>query len=917
MMLDEPLVAELIPTQRPTNSGTSTSAWRLAARLARREVRRRPGRTALAALLIAVPVFAMTIGSVMVRSERDDWASHFHRTYGNADVASERVEFLAAPATSGSPVDDTNQNELPAGSRVVEFVRVEASVTPSVPVVDALPWASFSDIPLNDPLTSGIVEFLDGDAPGPGEVLLGPKLAKALGLEVGDRLELARPSGTWTVSGIGRYSDSYWSEPMIINGFDRNRLRLVGENQNAQFNTPNVVQLFDLPDGLSPVEVGQVAESMGAMTANDKKVWWFGGGSGSGSGQALAWGWVAGALALIAVGIIVAAAFATSARRQLVTVGQLSSNGATSAVIRRTLSLQGTWTACIGAVVGIGVGLASLPFLRGLMSEHIVYRAVNYRISLLDLIGIAATAVIVGTFAARVPARSTSRIPVMAALAGRRPLATPPAWLVPTGVGLFGGGVGLIAVAAAGARNSGSGDLWAFLIVLGGVGVAFGMCCATPLVVERIGRTGRRLPLAWRMSVRSLARSRTRSAAVVAAIAVAVGGAVAGATIAEVTVGSQYQYVRSVPLDTVVLSADREVACCEGVVDVGPMPPLTVPQVALDRLAEVFPSAVVTPLRVATFDPAPVDWASPNIDASGGYSPGVVVGPWIADPAVLDLIGLSRADLMTLRSEGALRLWPVSAASGDEIANGMVRYTTESGVIDLSFHSTHANPDAIPTDVVITPEHAAELGFEIVEFGAVIRNDRDLTTAQRDALNTLHVLLNGQPQSIDSFVEPGDPVIARNTPSETTDYWSVRFEYPIDVSRYIWIARAIITAAALLLSVMVVAIGLSLAAAEGRDERDVLAVVGARPSMLRRLAGTKAATLSLTGVALGVATGFIPVWVLYHTINEASAIPPRFPWLVAVLLVLLVPGLAGLMAWAGSGIAQRLKPIRISTQRLD
>ena len=626
MMLDEPLVAESVPTQRPTNSGTSTSAWRLAARLARREVRRRPGRTALAALLIAVPVCAMTIGSVMVRSERDDWASHFHRTYGTADVASERVEFLAAPATSGSPVDDTSQNELPAGSRVVEFVRVEASVTPSVPVVDALPWASFSDISLNDPLTSGIVEFLDGDAPGPDEVLLGPKLAKALGLEVGDRLELDRPSGTWTVSGIGRYSDSYWSEPMIINGFDRNRLRLVGENQNAQFNTPNVVQLFDLPDGLSPVEVGQVAQSMGAMTANDNNVWWF----DSGSGQALAWGWVAGALALIAVGIIVAAAFATSARRQLVTVGQLSSNGATSAVIRRTLALQGTWTACIGVVVGIGVGLTSLPFLRGLMSEHIVYRAVNYRISFLDLIGIAATAVIVGTFAARVPARSTSRIPVMAALAGRRPLATPPAWLVPTGVGLFGGGVGLIAVAAAGARNSGSGDLWAFLIVLGGVGVAFGMCCATPLVVERIGRPGRRLPLAWRMSVRSLARSRTRSAAVVAAIAVAVGGAVAGATIAEVAVGSQYQYVGSVPLDTVVLSGSQAAACCEGVVDPEPMPPMPLPTDALDRLMDLFPDAAVNTVRVTTFDPAAVDWANPNAYDNGGYSPGANTGPWIA-----------------------------------------------------------------------------------------------------------------------------------------------------------------------------------------------------------------------------------------------------------------------------------------------
>ena len=45
--------------------------WRLASRLARREVRRRPGRTLLVVVLIAVPVFGMTVGSVLVHSHAD------------------------------------------------------------------------------------------------------------------------------------------------------------------------------------------------------------------------------------------------------------------------------------------------------------------------------------------------------------------------------------------------------------------------------------------------------------------------------------------------------------------------------------------------------------------------------------------------------------------------------------------------------------------------------------------------------------------------------------------------------------------------------------------------------------------------------------------------------------------------------
>ena len=67
-----------------------------------------------------------------------------------------------------------------------------------------------------------------------------------------------------------------------------------------------------------------------------------------------------GVIALAAVGIIIAAAFATSARRQLVTVGLLSANGASEGVIVRTLGLQGFWTGLIGAVAGMAGAVVGL-----------------------------------------------------------------------------------------------------------------------------------------------------------------------------------------------------------------------------------------------------------------------------------------------------------------------------------------------------------------------------------------------------------------------------------------------------------------------------------------------------------------------------------------------------------------------------
>ena len=62
----------------------------------------------------------------------------------------------------------------------------------------------------------------------------------------------------------------------------------------------------------------------------------------------------------------------------------------------------------------------------------------------------------------------------------------------------------------------------------------------------------------------------------------------------------------------------------------------------------------------------------------------------------------------------------------------------------------------------------------------------------------------------------------------------------------------------LVLTLLVVAIGLSLAATESRDERDVLVAIGARPRTMRSLAGTKAVVMTLTGIALAIPDGADP-----------------------------------------------------------
>src|SRR3546814_8457072 len=108
------------------------------------------------------------------------------------------------------------------------------------------------------------------------------------------------------------------------------------------------------------------------------------------------------------------------------------------------------------------------------MVENGIDRCVGpYQFRLLDLAVIAITAVVAATVAAAVPARTAARVPVLSALAGRRPLGEPPRRLVPFGPSLFLGGLALLFVAARGAEAnqggiSGGGAVFAAVAVVGG-----------------------------------------------------------------------------------------------------------------------------------------------------------------------------------------------------------------------------------------------------------------------------------------------------------------------------------------------------------------------------------------------------------------------------------------------------------------
>ena len=220
------------------------------------------------------------------------------------------------------------------------------------------------------------------------------------------------------------------------------------------------------------------------------------------------------------------------------------------------------------------------------------------------------------------------------------------------------------------------------------------------------------------------------------------------------------------------------------------------------------------------------------------------------------------------------------------------------------------NPDEEPEfdgvygidELMITEQTARRLGFDIVEFGAIVRNDAPLTQAQRDALSRTF-----EGTALEEWYRD-----AGSTTGRATGWWAFVEGTERDVTTAQF--QGIVLGVVLVLTLVVVAIGLALAATESRDERDVLVAVGARPRTMRSLAGSKAVVMTLTGVAPGDPHRADP-GVRRHRARWTTR-SRSLGWLLPALLV-VVPLVAGASAWAASTIAQRFRPVRMSNFAFD
>ena len=218
-------------------------------------------------------------------------------------------------------------------------------------------------------------------------------------------------------------------------------------------------------------------------------------------------------IALVAVG-----GFTVLAQRRLRSLGMLGALGATDGNIRLVVRANGVLVGVVGALAGAVLGLAAWLAYRPRLESSAHHLIGAFQLPWIVIGPAMALAVVATYFAASRPARSVTRIPVVAALSGRP---APPKQVHRSALP----GVVLFVIAAAllsySGKSNGNGG-GALELILGIVLLIVAIILLAPFCLVILARLGRRAPIAIRLALRDLARYRARSGSALSAISLGV-----------------------------------------------------------------------------------------------------------------------------------------------------------------------------------------------------------------------------------------------------------------------------------------------------------------------------------------------------------------------------------------------------------
>ncbi|MBZ3906753.1 ABC transporter permease family protein [Streptomyces griseiscabiei] len=932
-------------------------SWRAAVRIARRDAWRSKGRSFLVLAMIALPILGVSALDLTLRSAELTPAQRMERTLGAADArfsdaGTAGVAILQdpegeqhtpagdydSPGTSwpDGPTDVTKA--IPAGSTVLTDSRGSAKLTTR----HGLLQAEVRELAAADPVARGIMRLQEGRFPEKNdEIAATTRFLESSGLSVGSTLTARGFDRTYVISGSyelpsdlkaqqvnalpGAFLAPY-AEAVEKAGLPKpedSTTYLVKKSGGFTWNTVQAINAKGVLVTSRAVALDPPADS--EVPLFQKEGWANYESGGTDAAALAAVGTVVG-LAMLEICLLAGPAFAVGARRSRRQLGLVGANGGARSHIRAIVLSGGLVIGVVAALVGMVLALILTFALRPLLEDYMGQRFGGFTVRPLELLAIAALAVLTGLLAAIVPAVTASRQTVLASLTGRRGVRRSSRVLPLIGLGavLLGAVIALY----------GSVVSDQFVLVAGGSAIAeLGVVALTPALVGLFGRAGRWLPLSPRLALRDAVRNRGRTAPAVAAVLAAVAGTVAVSTYAASSdAQSQAEYQAGLPYGAVAALVTEE-----GGRDVPEVRDAVQRTLPVDVRADVFriavgkpgcapydegegcgrfevvtPPANECPLWVSTpdgSDPAEKyskeqrralakDWRCLSDGGNGIYVDG---GLLIADAPLLKVLGIDDPGATKALADGKL----VSFHKPQVDRNGAVgiKLITDPKAADRaaeqnkpvpgelkSFpaYQVPGSPDSYGVQSVLSPAAAKAAGLTTVPLGAFFSTDRIPSTEERQKLDAEIAKLGS---NVELTVEQG---------------W-------VDKNGLVLLA---LTVFAGLVTIGAAGIATGLAQADAEADLKTLAAVGAPPSVRRMLSGFQCGVVAAMGVVLGSAAGVLPAVGLRLTEEREQLrsyqealdngwsgtgdappyVPIIVPWETLAALLVVVPLGAALLA---------------------
>ena len=909
------------------------AGWRVAIRIARRDARRYKWRSALIVAMVGLPVLLLTSGITLMATTDISTAESVPRIMGSAQA---RIFDPGIGRLIQSPNGQSNTNSVEGGARALPVAGFASdsgwttskvqrltggrvistfNATMRITLGDRRPTMQVLGIDARDRLARGMTELVSGRWASTTSEIVVTKVGVAGGLPLEGTLTTVGADGKarqLTVVGLATGQTELGPPflialPDLVTGgteqpgaapaFLVDRADPVTWSDVRRMNTYGLLvqsrQVFVNPPSEAELDP-QIAHTIGSNQRGNDLV-----------------------LLIAAVGLFIETtllagpAFAVSAARQRRSLALAASNGAEARQLRRYVLGQavvlGVVSAAIAVVAGVLLTLAGLTWWQ---AGHADFSAGPFEVSWPRVLGVFICAVVASMVAALLPAKGIARLDIVSILAGRSGDRHVHRGLPVVGVAAMAlSGVVIIWSVASG--GEGGNGVREYLIVAGAIGLVLGCLMIIPALLALVGRFGTHLVLPLRLAARDTARQRGRSTPAVAAIMAAVAALTAlsiGA--ASDTRQRQIEYRPQFPMgqgrvfltsgqdDRAVLSTVRTYA-----------PDLSVHSVGVVASSNDAPGSTLA--VVAAKPPGCSDTAVFGTFGDGAGGP--------VDARCVSLgatMGGPHGQIQVISLETLVATTPVSDGERRVLQNGGVLVfepgLRHAGYVDFitgrTKTGTAAKPAAMPTVTGHQRVPAAVIDRQTWKSALTDQQFGAWTLPETAAKLGWPVTPSYLELTSPSGMIPAATETALNEHLDDANLMQVERGFHNDA----WLILLILFAVAGLLVLIASLISTALSLAESQNDMATLAAVGATRHTRRGIAACQALVVAACGCLLGALVGLVPgiaiTWPL--TMRPLSAVGGQtdivtghtspvivIPWMPLLGLVILVPLLAGGLAW--------------------